>query len=148
MHSDPRLNHVWWTLRIGFGLIPLLAGLDKFFNLLANWEMYLNPLVPKTLHLSPAAFMHIVGVIEIIVGLLVFSPFTRYAAYIVMVWLWAISANLVTQGQFFDVAVRDIGLSLGAFTLAKLTEVRQTASVEASGPERSAPEAHGVPHTA
>jgi uncharacterized membrane protein YphA (DoxX/SURF4 family) len=148
MHSDSRLNHAWWTLRIGFGLIPLLAGLDKFFNLLAIWEMYLNPLIPRTLHVSPATFTHVAGVIEIIVGLLVFSPFTRYAAYIVMLWLLAISANLVTQGQFFDIAVRDIGLALGAFALAKLTELRQTAWVEASGPERSTPEAHGVPQTA
>ena len=69
--------------------------------------------------------MHIVGAIEIVAGLLVFSRFMRYAAYIVMAWLLAIAANLVTQGQFFDIAVRDIAISLGAFVLAKLTEVRE-----------------------
>jgi uncharacterized membrane protein YphA (DoxX/SURF4 family) len=130
MQSDPRLNHAWWTLRIGLGLAPLLAGLDKYFNLLTNWEMYLNPLVPKLLHISASTFMHLVGVVEIVAGLLVFSRFTRYAAYIVMAWLLAIAANLVTQGQFFDVAVRDIEISLGAFVLAKLTEVRELALVE------------------
>lgn len=125
MRSDPRLNHAWWTLRTGLGLAPLLAGLDKFFNLLANWNMYLNPLIPRVLHLSGSTVMHIVGVIEIVAGLLIFSRFTRYAAFIVMAWLLAISVSLVAQGLFFDVAVRDVELSLAAFVLAKLTEVRQ-----------------------
>jgi hypothetical protein len=66
-------------------------------------------------------------VVEIVVGLLVFSRYTRYAAYIIMAWLLAISASLITQGQFYDIAVRDIELSLGAFVLAKLTEVRAMA---------------------
>lgn len=127
MRFDPRLTHAWWTLRIGLGLAPILAGLDKYFNLLTNWEMYLNPLIPRLLHISAPAFMHITGVVEIVAGLLVFSRFTRYAAYIVMAWLLAIAASLVTQGLFFDVAVRDVEISLGAFVLAKLTEVRQLA---------------------
>lgn len=127
MVANPRLNHAWWTLRIGLGLAPLLAGLDKYFNLLANWEMYLNPLIPRVLHISAGSFMHIVGIIEIVAGILIFTRFTRYAAYIVMVWLWAISLNLIVQGQFFDVAVRDILISLGAFVLAKLSEVRAMA---------------------
>jgi uncharacterized membrane protein len=135
MRFDPRLNHAWWTLRIGLGLAPLLAGLDKYFNLLTNWEMYLSPIVPRLLHIQGATFMHIVGAIEIVAGLLMFTRFTRYAAYIVMAWLLAISANLLTQGLFYDIAVRDIELSLGAFVLAKLTEVRESALIE-SVPER------------
>jgi uncharacterized membrane protein YphA (DoxX/SURF4 family) len=130
MRFNPRLNHAWWTLRIGLGLAPLLAGLDKYFNLLTNWEMYLNPLIPRLLHISAPTVMHIVGVVEIVAGLLVFSRFTRYAAYIVVAWLLAISASLITQGLFPDVAVRDIELSLGAFVLAKLTEVREMAMSE------------------
>jgi uncharacterized membrane protein YphA (DoxX/SURF4 family) len=127
MRSDPRLNHAWWTLRVGLGLAPLLAGLDKYFNLLTNWEMYLNPLIPQLLHISAPAFLHIAGAVEIVAGLLVFSRFTRYAAYIVMAWLLAIAASLVTQGLFLDIAVRDVEISLGAFVLAELTEVRQSA---------------------
>ena len=128
MRSDPRLNHAWWTLRVGLGLTPILAGLDKYFNVLTNWEMYLNPVIPRLLHhISAPAFMHIAGAIEIVAGLLVFSRFTRYAAYIVMAWLLAIAASLVTQGLFLDIAVRDVEISLGAFVLAKLTEVRQLA---------------------
>jgi uncharacterized membrane protein YphA (DoxX/SURF4 family) len=130
MELNPRLNHSWWTLRIALGAVPIIAGLDKFLNLLTNWDMYLNPLIPKILHISPSTFMHISGVIEIAVGILMFTRLTRYIAYIVMVWLWAISLNLISQGQFLDIAVRDILISLGAFVLAKLTEVRQMAVAE------------------
>ena len=125
MPLNPRLDRAWWTLRIGLGLAPLLAGLDKYFNLLANWDMYLNPAIPQLLHISAPVFMRLSGAIEIVVGILMFTRFTRYAAYIVMIWLWAISLNLITQGQFFDIAVRDVLISLGAFALAKLTEVRE-----------------------
>jgi uncharacterized membrane protein YphA (DoxX/SURF4 family) len=124
MDFDSRLNHAWWVLRIGLGLGPLIAGADKFTNLLTNWEMYLNPIAPKLLHIAPTTFMHLVGVIEMIVGVLVLTRFTRYAAYILMIWLIGIALNLVTQGTFFDLAVRDIEIALGAFALAKLTEVR------------------------
>jgi uncharacterized membrane protein YphA (DoxX/SURF4 family) len=126
MQFDSRLNQAWWVLRLGLGLGPIIAGADKFTNLLTNWEMYLNPLGPRILHVTPATFMHIVGVIEIIVGILVLTRFTRYAAYILVIWLISIALNLVSQGTFFDLAVRDIEISLGAFALAKLTEVRET----------------------
>jgi hypothetical protein len=111
--------------------MPLLAGLDKFLNLLANWEMYVNSLIPRVLHISALSFMHIVGVVEIVAGILVFTRFTRYAAYIIMIWLWAISLNLIAQGQYLDIAVRDIMLSLGAFVLAKLTEIREMTAATA-----------------
>jgi hypothetical protein len=121
-------------------LVPLLAGLDKFLNLLTNWEMYLNPLIPRILHLSATSFMHIVGVIEIVAGILMFTRFTRYAAYIVMVWLWAIALNLIAQGRFLDIAVRDILISIGAFALAKLVEVRETrTATEAPAHEHAVP---------
>jgi uncharacterized membrane protein YphA (DoxX/SURF4 family) len=141
MELNPRLNHSWWTLRIALGAVPIVAGLDKFLNLLTNWDMYLNPLIPKMLHISPPTFMHVSGVIEIVVGILMFTRFTRYIAYVVMVWLWAISLNLISQGQFLDIAVRDIVISLGAFVLAKLTEVREmAATVETPQPMKSAPD--------
>jgi uncharacterized membrane protein YphA (DoxX/SURF4 family) len=123
---DERLDRGWWLLRIGLGVGPILAGLDKFFNLLTNWEMYLNPLAPGLLHLQPSTFMHIVGVVEIVVGVAVLTRYTRYAAYVVMIWMWCIAANLLSQGAFFDIAVRDVEISLGAFALAKLSEVRGT----------------------
>ena len=149
MRFDLRLNHAWWTLRVGLGLAALLAGIDKYFNLLTNWEMYLNPVVPTLLHISAPAFMHLVGVVEIVAGLLVFSRFTRYAAYIVMAWLLAIAASLASQGLFLDIAVRDIELSLGAFVLAKLTEVRGLALLEnTSGLENRASGTKTIQHIA
>ena len=142
MEFNPRLNSSWWALRIGLGMVPILAGIDKFFNLLTNWEMYLNPLIPKILHISAPSFMHIVSVVEIAAGILIFTRFTHYAAYIVMAWLWLISLNLIAQGQFLDIAVRDIVISLGAFTLAKLSEVRELAGAEVRAhTERSAADA-------
>lgn len=119
-----KLSLAWWTLRVGLGLAPVLAGVDKFFNLLTNWEMYLDPAIPGLLHVQPATFMHMVGVVEIVAGILVLTRWTRFGSYLVMAWLLAIAANLAAQGMFFDIAVRDAELALAAFVLAKLTESR------------------------
>jgi uncharacterized membrane protein YphA (DoxX/SURF4 family) len=118
------LESAWWALRIGLGLGPFLAGLDKFFNLLVDWTMYLSPLEEKVLHVSPPLFMRGVGVVEMIVGLVVLSGRTRVGGYIVMAWLLAIVVNLLTTGMFFDLAVRDVEIAIGAYTLARLTEAR------------------------
>ena len=122
---EQRLDSSWWALRIGLGLAPFLAGLDKFFNLLTNWKMYLNPLVLRLVPVDPGTFLHAVGVIEIIVGLAILTRWTRLGAYIAAAWLVGIALNLVTMGTFFDIAVRDILLAIAAFTLARLTEVRR-----------------------
>ena len=124
-NTDNRLNTTWWALRVLFGFVPIAAGLDKFFNLLTNWEMYMNPLAIKAIPVSPATFMHIVGVIEIIAGVVVLSKLTRIGAYVVTLWLIAIALNLLTMGKFLDVAVRDLGLAVAAFSLAQLTAVRE-----------------------
>lgn len=132
MANQSRLNLAWWTLRVGLGVGPFLAGLDKFFNRLTTWDMYLNPAIPQMLHVSPATFMHAVGVVEMVAGVLIFTRWTRYAAYIVAAWLLAIVGTLVSQGLFLDIAVRDMELALGAFVLAKLTEIRESAAGEGS----------------
>jgi uncharacterized membrane protein YphA (DoxX/SURF4 family) len=124
-NKDQRLNTTWWALRVLFGFVPIAAGLDKFFNLLTNWEAYLNPLATKVIPLSPAAFMHIVGIIEIIAGFVVLSQFTKIGAYVVTIWLVVIALNLLTMGKFLDIAVRDLGLAVAAFSLAQLTAVRE-----------------------
>jgi hypothetical protein len=137
---DKRLGTAWWALRLGLGLGPFLAGLDKFFNLLANWEMYLSPLALKVLPVSSGTFMRAVGVIEMIVGLAILTRWTRLGAYVAMLWLVAIAINLVTTGMFFDLAVRDIEIAIGAFALARLTEVRESSAVGyASGRPLSSP---------
>lgn len=134
--DDSRLNSAWWALKIGLGVGPFLAGLDKFFNLLANWQMYLNPTVERLLPMSGTTFMHIVGVIEMAVGLAVLTKWTRIGAYVAMIWLIAIAGNLASTGLFYDLAVRDLEIAIGAFTLAKLTEVRETA-VATESPRRT-----------
>ncbi|HEV7671712.1 MAG TPA: hypothetical protein VGS22_24585 [Thermoanaerobaculia bacterium] len=111
-------------LRVGFGLMAFLAGLDKFFNLLTNWDMYLAPWMANLLPVSSATFFGVIGVIEMVAGLLVLTKWPRLGAYIVSAWLLAIALQLVSTGMFYDLAVRDIVLSLGAFALAKLTEWR------------------------
>src|SRR4051812_30219711 len=76
MVKDDRLNLAWWALRIGLGIGPFLAGLDKFFNRLTNWDMYLNPVIPQVLHVAPVTFMHVVGIVEMVAGLLVLTRWT------------------------------------------------------------------------
>jgi len=124
---DARINLAWWVLRIGFGVGPIIAGLDKFFNVIVNWEMYLSPLATKVVPLSPATFMHIVGVVEIIAGLVVLSRWTKIGSYVVSLWLIGIVANLLTTGMFYDLAVRDVELAISAFALAQITAAREDA---------------------
>jgi uncharacterized membrane protein YphA (DoxX/SURF4 family) len=134
---DPRINGSWWALRLAFGVVPIVAGIDKFTNLLTNWEQYLSPLVTRVLPLDPTTFMRAVGVIEIAAGVLVLSKLTRWGAYIVAGWLVAIALNLLTTGRFLDVAARDLVMAVGAFTLAKLSEVRQEQTEPGTVPARS-----------
>jgi len=123
---DKHMNSSWWALRIGLGVAPFLAGLDKFFNLLTKWELYLNPLVLRLIPVAPATFMRAVGIIEMIVGLAILTRWTRLGAYVAAAWLVGIALNLVAMGAFLDVAVRDLLLAVAAFTLARLTEARQS----------------------
>lgn len=129
MHKgfDSRLDRAWWALRIGLGVGPFLAGLDKYFNLLTNWPAYISPLALKTLPFSGQTFMYIVGAIEMIVGLAILTKWTRLGAYVASAWLIAIAINLVSTGMFFDVAVRDAEMAVAAFVLARITEVRADA---------------------
>ncbi len=102
MQNSSRVNTAWWVLRIGLGVGPVITGLDKYFNKLADWSMYLSPLATKVVPVSAAVFMHVVGVVEIIAGLIVLSRWTKIGSYIVMLWLLAIALNLVTTGMFYD----------------------------------------------
>jgi uncharacterized membrane protein YphA (DoxX/SURF4 family) len=131
---DSRITSAFWSLRIAIGATAFLAGLDKFFNLLANWETYVSPLLTKIVPLSPSQLMHVAGVIEMIAGLAVLTGFTRVAGYVVAAWLTAIALSLLSTGHFFDVAVRDLVMATGAFALARLTAVR--ASVESPAASR------------
>jgi len=108
-------------LCIGFTVLPIIAGLDKFFHLLVDWDLYLSPVAVRLMPNNAHAFMLVVGVIEIVAGLIVAAR-PRIGGYIVMLWLWAIIINLLTIPGFYDIALRDFGLSLGALALARLSE--------------------------
>jgi hypothetical protein len=118
-----QLSSIYVPLRLTYGLVPIVAGADKFFNLLTNWQKYLPDAVAAMLPVSPSQFMMIVGVIEIVAGLAVLTKFTRLGAYVVMVWLLLIAVNLVI-GHQFDIAVRDIVMAIGAYTLVQVAALR------------------------
>jgi len=122
---DDRLNLGWWGLRIGLGVGPIITGIDKYFNKLTDWGMYLSPLATKVVPVSTATFMHVVGVVEIIAGLIVLSRWTKLGRYIVMLWLVAIAVNLTITGMFYDLAMRDVEIAVGAFALSQLSAVRE-----------------------
>jgi hypothetical protein len=121
---DDRLNTPWNALRYGIGLAATLAGIDKFFNLLADWSLYVSPLAAQLLPVSTGTFMGIVGIMELAVGAAILAGWTRLGAYVASASLLGIAANLVAAG-FYDVAVRDVVMSFAAFTLARLAEVRE-----------------------
>lgn len=108
-------------LHVGFAALPILAGLDKFFHLLVNWDQYLAPLAERLLPVSGHSIMLAVGVIEIAAGVLV-TVRPRIGAYVVALWLWGIIINLLLIPGYFDVALRDFGLFLGALALARLSQ--------------------------
>lgn len=136
---DNRLNVPWMALRYGIGLTATLAGLDKFFNVLADWGSYVSPVATQLLPVSIPTFMGIVGIVELAVGVAILTRWTRLGAYVASAWLLGVAANLVLAG-FYDVAVRDAVMAIGAFTLARLAEVRQEAPALGfhDAPERAA----------
>jgi uncharacterized membrane protein YphA (DoxX/SURF4 family) len=127
---ERRASHgAFATLHFGYAVLPILAGLDKFFNVLVNWEQYLAPRMAEIIPLSATAFMQVVGAIEIAAGLLV-AIRPRIGAYVVMGWLWAIIVNLLMVPGYYDIALRDFGLSLGALALARLAREHDRPFIE------------------
>ena len=121
LRNDPAYQ-AFVLLRIAFTVAPILFGLDKFFDVMVNWEQYLAPWIDDVVPGSASTAMHLVGVVEIAAGVLVaLKP--RYAAYLVAAWLGGIIVNLLTYSGYYDIALRDFGLMLGALTLARLAKV-------------------------
>ena len=117
----PTIQQLQRTLKFTFVIVPIVAGVDKFTNLLTHWTDYLDKtLVP----IDPGIFMKIVGVVEIVAGLIVLTK-TLAGAYIVMAWLILIALQLIVGGHYFDVAVRDLVMAITAYTLAELTRMQQ-----------------------
>jgi CBS domain-containing protein len=118
VRTDPVLQ-AFWLLRVGFSALPILVGLDKFAGVLTEWDGYLAPsldrLVPGTAHQA----MLVVGVVEILAGITV-AVLPRFGGLLVAAWLGGIILNLLLLGDYYDVALRDVGLLVGALSLARL----------------------------
>lgn len=118
---DPRYQ-AFALLRIAFTVAPIAFGLDKFFNVMVDWPGYLAPWIDDIVPGSAQDAMYAVGVVEIVAGVAVgLKP--RYGAYLVAAWLAGIVVNLLTYSGYYDIALRDFGLLLGALTLARLASV-------------------------
>lgn len=109
-------------LKLTFGIVPIVAGLDKFTNLLTNWENYIHPGIAGMIPFSPHTFMMIVGVIEIIAGIIVLAR-PAIGGHIVAAWLALIALTLLASGNYLDVAVRDLVMAIGAFSLARIAKI-------------------------
>ena len=122
MEDSMKIKNIQTLLTFTYCLIPVVAGADKFTNLLTDWSKYLNPGLIPMLPFSAHVFMMVVGVIEIIAGVLVFlNP--QKGAYVVSAWLVLIALTLLASGNYLDVAVRDLAMAIGAFTLAKISGI-------------------------
>ena len=108
-------------LKFTFGIVPIVAGLDKFTNLLTNWEQLLNPGLVKMLPFSGHAFMMIVGIIEIVAGIIVLKK-AEIGGYIVAAWLTLIALTLLASFNYIDVAVRDLVMAIAAFSMARIAK--------------------------
>jgi hypothetical protein len=120
--TSPQVRQAFQVLRLGFTVAPILAGLDKFFDVMVDWDKYLSPMANNVLGGRGHQFMLVVGVIEIIAGIGVFLK-PRVFAYIVAVWLLGIILNLLSIPGYYDIALRDLGLLLGALALGRLSQV-------------------------
>jgi uncharacterized membrane protein YphA (DoxX/SURF4 family) len=118
--DERKITQVQTLLKFTYGLIPIVAGADKFTNLLTDWSQYLNPSLAAALPFSAHVFMMIVGGIEIIAGILVLLNPAK-AGYLVAAWLFLIALSLLASGKFIDVAVRDIVMAIGAYSLAQIS---------------------------
>lgn len=127
---DTRLTTPFHVLRLAFGLMATLAGLDKFLNILADWGSYVSPFAANLLPFPVGTFMGIVGVVEMAVGAAILFLSPRIGAYVASAWLLLVAGNLALAG-YFDIAVRDVVLSIAAFTLARAQETLATSDAPA-----------------
>ena len=149
-HTEAGLAGPTWLLRAVLGTGLVVAGADKFFDKLAVWSMYLSPAAERLLPVSGPAFLHLVGPLEVAIGLALLTRWPRLGAYAMAAWLACIAVNLALAGSFWDLMVRDLEIATSAFVLGRLV-----AWQEASHPARSpradhgegATWAHGAPET-
>lgn len=133
-HTSQRFKILlsWYLLYYTYGLLPIITGLDKYFDFLADWHIYLNPIIPQVLQITPGTFMHVIGIIEIIMALIVFI-IPKIGGWLITIWLLIISINLITMGSHthqgythimthYDIALYDIVMAAGSYVLALLSK--------------------------
>lgn len=120
--TNQNVKSLFNILKLTFVVVPVVAGLDKFTNILCNWTQYINPTLLEMLPFSGGTFMMIVGIIEIVAGILVFLK-PRIGGLVVSVWLVLIALSLLIGWNFADVAVRDLVMAISAFSMAKIALV-------------------------
>ncbi|MGZ4813857.1 MAG: DoxX family protein [Terriglobales bacterium] len=125
IHVTMREETAHQVLRFTLGATAVAAGADKFFDMLTDWEQYLNPAFAEAVGLTPSQFMKIVGMIEIAAGATVLSGRTRFGGWLMSAWLLGITANLISQREFLDIAVRDVNMAVAAYVLARLSKQKR-----------------------
>ena len=126
--SGQAIRPIFNLLKTTYGIVPIVAGFDKFTDLLTNWDNYLHPGIAGMLPFSAHTFMMIVGVIEIIAGIIVLAK-PAIGGYIVAAWLTLIALTLLASGNFLDVAVRDLVMAIGAFSMARIATIIGTGKI-------------------
>jgi hypothetical protein len=132
------------SLRYSLGSTAFLAGLDKFFNLMTDWEKYLSPAVKGKLPISDRNFMRIAGVIEMAAGAGLLAGWDKSMGYTIAGWLLGITGNLLTAG-YYDIAVRDTNMALEALVLGRLAAMKKKSEAASPGLRESWPEAAADP---
>jgi uncharacterized membrane protein YphA (DoxX/SURF4 family) len=121
-----KVDCVWWMLKLTYGIVPIVAGLDKFgIDFITHWSKYIAPQALTMTGISPTHIVYLAGIIEVVAGIIVLSKWTRFGAYLVAAWLLLIVVNLLMLGGVKDIAVRDIVIAIGGIALGMLTEVRE-----------------------
>jgi hypothetical protein len=120
-------------LQSGLVAVPLIAGMDKFVEILANWPQYLAPGFPRFFGVTAQSFMYVVGLIEIFIAIGL-ALYPRVFSYALIVWLGAIMANLLIIGQYYDIVLFDFGLAVAAFALSRLSQLKEEVPVVVAEP--------------
>lgn len=131
MINENKFNTIWTISKYVYGLVPIIIGADKFFFFIVNWNIYVSPFAASII---PALYLvPIVGIIEIIAGLLILTKYTRFGAYLVAAWIGIVIINLFMIGGLYDIILRDVAIAFGYLMFAMLTQVKETATSSPSG---------------
>ncbi len=128
MINENKFNNTWIISRYVYGLVPILIGADKFAFFIVNWNIYVSPFVASyfpIMYLVP-----IVGIIEIVAGLLILTKYPRFGAYLVAAWIGLVIVNLFMIGDMYDIILRDVAIAFGYIVFGMMTEIKETAQYQ------------------